>query len=224
MVKIEEDDMGGQLWFGKGEARYRVTIAVMDGTSFRSTSHSEYRLIRYGNSNRTCHRVVVAFGEATKKALCVLLPGESEGERPAAFGRVLEGAKRYVEQNPNATMAKDAIAAYDGAADAAEPHEIAERAGMELLVPVRINSSAKPVIDMPAGGSPAPADMPAGGSPAPAEPPRIPPLSHERRAALRKKSVYKQMGGLDEITPEAEKIFKNLTVREKQVKKRHGSG
>ena len=52
---------------------------------------------------------------------------------------------------------------------------------------------------------------------------RAPPRSHERGAALRKKAVYKQLGRLYEITPEAEKIFKNLTVQEKKAMKRQGS-
>ena len=38
---------------------------------------------------------------------------------------------------------------------------------------------------------------------------------------MRKKAVYEQLGGLDEVTPETEEIFKSLTVQQKLSNRRH---
>lgn len=86
--------------------------------------------------------------------------------------------------------------------------------GGGLLVPVRINSSASPCPARRRGGG--------GGSGAadPAAPPAGGPVAHERGAALRKKAVYKQLDGIDEITSESEEALRRMSEEENRASRR----
>lgn len=46
------------------------------------------------------------------------------------------------------------------------------------------------------------------------------PESHERSAAMRRRAAYNQPGRHDEIAPETEEIFRNMSAQEKRVNRR----
>ena len=242
-LEITEGDVDGQLWFGKGKARQEVALLVMDGSSLKATSRSEYRQAVYKNCNMSRHKIIVAADRESKKSLYVMTQGPDTGEQSEKIGKVLVGALKNIEENPNMTLAQGAVMAYDGAADSDKTYEIADKAGVGLLVPVRINSSADPVPDGPGegedgeapaapnSGDPAAAPAapnsgdPAAAPAAPAAPdPGAPasgrPQPRETGAALRKKAIYKQLGGFDEVTPETEEALRNMSVDEKKANRR----
>ncbi len=267
-LKIEEDDTDGRVWFTSRGERYEVGMVLMDGSSLKGTSRSEYRQITYGNGSNACHKIAVAVDSNAKKVLFVVVTDQSVGESPATLDCLLDGAVRNVSANPGMTLAQGAVAAYDGAVDAAESYEIADKVGVGLVVPVRINSSANPVPDEEVVGEGEPRSgaaepraaesepraaesepraaesepraaesepraaesepRAAESEPRAAEPdepnstasPPGQPQDHRKGAAMRKMAVYKQLGGMDEITPETEKALRNMSVQEKRANRR----
>ena len=125
-IGIEEDDMDGLLWFGEKGKGCEVALLIMDGSSMRAMSRSEYRQAVYGNCSKSRHKILVAGDSNSKKTLCVIVTDPSVGESSAMLGRLLDGALANVSANPGMTLAEGAVAAYDGAVDAAETYEIAE--------------------------------------------------------------------------------------------------
>ena len=151
-LEIEEDGADGRLWIGRGDARYEVGMVAMDGAGLRAAPRPE-RMPPKDGSRQDGRKIAVAFDAAARKALLVEMRGASEGMGPAALARLFEGALESVERSPGMTLTEGAIAAYGGAVDAAEPCEIAERAGTELLAPAGIDSSADPAPGGPAKGA-----------------------------------------------------------------------
>ena len=93
-----------------------------DGSTIRAMSRSEHMQVLYGNCGRRRHKLSIAGESRSKKIPHIPLPDPLAGKSPEQFGTCSRSMEN-IRANPGMTLAEGAVAACDGAVDAAEAYD-----------------------------------------------------------------------------------------------------